>query len=106
MWQAYSYIFGEKLSFKDLITVGTFPPAEIAKAEMHQDAARLSKMRDRLEKAFQDNLEEIYVNGSRQSRMPHVTNISFKHVEGEGLMMTFQYAARVTIWQFVKKLLQ
>ena len=69
--------------------VGFGKAAEIAKAEMHQDAARLSKMRDRLEKAFQDNLEEIYVNGSRQSRMPHVTNISFKHVEGEGLMMTF-----------------
>lgn len=69
--------------------VGFGKAAEIAKAEMHQDAARLSKMRDRLEKAFQDNLEEIYVNGSREHRMPHVTNISFKHVEGEGLMMTF-----------------
>lgn len=69
--------------------VGFGKAAEIAKAEMHQDAERLSKMRDRLEKAFQDNLEEVYVNGSRQSRMPHVTNISFKHVEGEGLMMTF-----------------
>jgi cysteine desulfurase len=69
--------------------VGFGKAAEIAKAEMQQDAERLSKMRDRLEKAFQDNLEEIYVNGSRQSRMPHVTNISFKHVEGEGLMMTF-----------------
>lgn len=69
--------------------VGFGKAAEIAKAEMHQDAERLSKLRDRLEKAFQDNLEEVYVNGSRQSRMPHVTNISFKHVEGEGLMMTF-----------------
>ena len=69
--------------------VGFGKAAEIAKAEMHQDADRLSKMRDRLEKAFQDNLEEIYVNGSREHRMPHVTNISFKHVEGEGLMMTF-----------------
>lgn len=69
--------------------VGFGKAAEIAKAEMQQDADRLSKMRDRLEKAFQDNLEEIYVNGSREHRMPHVTNISFKHVEGEGLMMTF-----------------
>jgi cysteine desulfurase len=69
--------------------VGFGKAAEIAKAEMHQDAARLSKMRDRLQKAFQDNLEEIYVNGSSEHRMPHVTNISFKHVEGEGLMMTF-----------------
>ena len=34
-------------------------------------------------------LEEAYVNGSREHRLPHVSNISFKHVEGEGLMMTF-----------------
>jgi cysteine desulfurase len=69
--------------------VGFGKAAEIAKAEMHQDAERLSKMRDRLEAAFKANLEEVYVNGSREHRMPHVTNISFKHVEGEGLMMTF-----------------
>lgn len=69
--------------------VGFGKAAEIAKAEMQQDAERLSKLRDRLEKAFQEKLEEVYVNGSREHRMPHVTNISFKHVEGEGLMMTF-----------------
>jgi len=71
------------------LVVGLGKAAEIAKAEMHQDAERLSKMRDRLEVAFKANLEEVYVNGSREHRMPHVTNISFKHVEGEGLMMTF-----------------
>jgi cysteine desulfurase len=69
--------------------VGFGKAAEIAKAEMGQDAARLSKMRDRLEAAFKNSLEEVYVNGNVNSRMPHVTNISFKHVEGEGLMMTF-----------------
>jgi cysteine desulfurase len=69
--------------------VGFGKAAEIAKAEMAQDAARLSALRDKLEKGFQDNLEEVYVNGNIENRMPHVTNISFKHVEGEGLMMTF-----------------
>jgi cysteine desulfurase len=34
-------------------------------------------------------MEEVYVNGNVAHRMPHVANISFKHVEGEGLMMTF-----------------
>jgi len=34
-------------------------------------------------------LEEAYVNGSREHRLPHVANISFKYVEGEGLMMGF-----------------
>ncbi|MFZ1703309.1 MAG: IscS subfamily cysteine desulfurase [Saprospiraceae bacterium] len=69
--------------------VGFGKAAEIAKAEMAQDADRLSKLRDRLEKTFFDNLEEVYINGNVNHRMPHVTNISFKHVEGEGLMMTF-----------------
>ena len=69
--------------------VGFGKAAEIAKAEMQQDAERLSVMRDRLEAGFKERLEEVYVNGSVDHRMPHVTNISFKHVEGEGLMMTF-----------------
>ncbi len=69
--------------------VGMGKAAEIAMKEMEQDAARLSKLRDKLENAFLQNVEEVYVNGNREHRMPHVTNLSFKHVEGEGLMMTF-----------------
>jgi cysteine desulfurase len=34
-------------------------------------------------------VEESYLNGDKESRLPHVTNISFKYVEGEGLMMGF-----------------
>lgn len=69
--------------------VGFGKAAAIAKEQMAEDAARLSKLRDKLESALLANLEEAYVNGSVEHRMPHVTNISFKHVEGEGLMMTF-----------------
>ncbi len=69
--------------------VGFGKAAEIAMKEMEADAARLSKLRDKLENAFKEILEEVYVNGNTEHRMPHVTNISFKHVEGEGLMMTF-----------------
>ena len=69
--------------------VGFGKAAEIARQEMDADAERLSKLRDKLEAALTAQLEEAYVNGSREHRMPHVTNISFKHVEGEGLMMTF-----------------
>ncbi len=68
--------------------VGFGKAAEIARLEMAQDAARLSKMRDHLETEL-CKLEETQVNGNPKSRMPHVANISFKHVEGEGLMMTF-----------------
>lgn len=69
--------------------VGFGKAAEIAKNEMAQDAERLSRLRDKLEIALRGNLEEVYVNGNPGHRMPHVTNLSFKHVEGEGLMMTF-----------------
>jgi cysteine desulfurase len=68
--------------------VGMGKAAEIARKEMAADAARLSKLRDRLEASLMQ-LEETYLNGDINNRMPHVTNISFKHVEGEGLMMTF-----------------
>ncbi len=69
--------------------VGFGKAAEIAMKEMDQDAARLSKLRDRLQTALMEKLEEVTINGNVNSRMPHVTNMSFKHVEGEGLMMTF-----------------
>lgn len=69
--------------------VGFGKAAEIAKKEMQQDAERLSKLRDKLETSLMSQLEEVYINGSKEHRMPHVTNLSFKHVEGEGLMMTF-----------------
>ncbi len=69
--------------------VGFGKAAEIALLDMEKDTARLSKLRDKLEKALMANLEEVYINGTPDSRMPHVTNLSFKHVEGEGLMMTF-----------------
>lgn len=69
--------------------VGFGKACELAQKEMAQDAERLSKLRDKLEQGFLERLEECYVNGNTDHRMPHVTNISFKHVEGEGLMMTF-----------------
>ncbi len=69
--------------------VGFGKAAEICMQEMERDAARLSKLRDRLQTAFLGILEEVTINGNPNSRLPHVTNMSFKHVEGEGLMMTF-----------------
>lgn len=76
--------------------VGFGKAAEIARLEMAEDNARLSKLRDKLEKGLVDILEETYVNGSKENRMPHVANISFKHVEGEGLMMTFNQEIAVS----------
>jgi len=66
--------------------VGLGKAAELAKQDMESDNARISAMRDRLEREL-TTIEESYVNGSREHRLPHVSNISFKYVEGEGLMM-------------------
>lgn len=68
--------------------VGLGKACEICMNEMEAEAKRLSVMRDRLENALME-LEEAYVNGSKEHRLPHVSNISFKYVEGEGLMMGF-----------------
>ena len=68
--------------------VGFGKAAELCRKEMAAEAERLSKLRDRLEQGL-TKLEETYINGDTEHRMPHTTNISFKHVEGEGLMMTF-----------------
>jgi cysteine desulfurase len=53
---------------------------------MQKDADCLSRFRDTLENALLQ-LEETYVNGSKEYRLPHVSNISFKYAESEGLLM-------------------
>ena len=68
--------------------VGFGKACEICMTDMEADTKRIMKLRDKLETALM-LLEEAYVNGSREHRLPHVTNISFKHVEGEGLLMGF-----------------
>jgi cysteine desulfurase len=68
--------------------VGFGKACELCKIEMEADTRRISKMRDHLEAELL-KLEEAYVNGSREHRLPHVSNISFKYVEGEGLLMGF-----------------
>jgi cysteine desulfurase len=68
--------------------VGFGKACELAMIEMEADAKRLSVLRDKLENGLM-KLEEAYINGSKQYRLPHVTNISFKYVEGEGLLMGF-----------------
>lgn len=66
--------------------VGLGKACEIAAQEMDADGKRLSGMRDRLESTLLQ-LEGSFVNGSREHRLPHVTNIGFKGVDNEGLLM-------------------
>jgi len=69
--------------------VGFGKACELCRLEMAEEALRLSALRDKLEAAL-TQLEESYVNGNREHRLPHVANISFKYVEGEGLMMAMK----------------
>jgi cysteine desulfurase len=62
--------------------------AEIARRKWHRTPHASANLRDQLQTEL-TKMEETKINGNENSRMPHVTNISFKHVEGEGLMMTF-----------------
>jgi len=68
--------------------VGFGKACEICMNEMEADTARIIKMRDKLEQSLL-KVEESYLNGDKEHRLPHVSNISFKYVEGEGLMMGF-----------------
>jgi len=59
---------------------------DICRLQMEEDSLRMSHLRDKLENALLQ-LEATYINGSREHRLPHVANISFDYVDGDGLMM-------------------
>jgi cysteine desulfurase len=65
--------------------VGLGKACELAIEHMAEDALRLSKLRDRLESGLL-KIEEVYVNGDRQHRLPHTTNVSFRHVDSSALL--------------------
>jgi cysteine desulfurase len=66
--------------------VGFGRACELCMQEMETEGRRIASLRDKLEGAL-TLLEETYVNGSREHRLPHVSNISFKYVGSESLLM-------------------
>ncbi|WP_442592226.1 IscS subfamily cysteine desulfurase [Pedobacter sp. AW31-3R] len=62
---------------------------ELCRLEMQEEAGRLKALRDKLEHAF-TAIADCKVNGHTERRLPHVSNVSFRHVEGEGLMMSMK----------------
>jgi cysteine desulfurase len=73
--------------------VGFGKAAELAKAEMEDEAVRLRALRDRLHAGIKARLTETYVNGSMEHRHPGNLNISFAFVEGESLLMALKDVA-------------
>ena len=67
--------------------VGLGKACEIALAEMDTDRERLLALRKKLEDRVTAELDVVQINGHAERRLPHMTNISFGFVEGEGLMM-------------------
>ncbi|MDZ4757658.1 MAG: IscS subfamily cysteine desulfurase [Bacteroidota bacterium] len=66
--------------------VGFGKACEICMTDMESDNIRIKALRDKLENTLL-KMEETYLNGNKEHRLPQVANISFKYVEGEGLLM-------------------
>ncbi|WP_107851638.1 IscS subfamily cysteine desulfurase [Oceanimonas marisflavi] len=69
--------------------VGMGEAFRIAKEEMQAEGERIRALRDRLYNGVKD-IEEVYVNGDLEQRIPGILNISFAYVEGESLMMALK----------------
>ena len=67
--------------------VGLGAACEIAQKEMAEESARLRKLRDRLKTGLEAKLDEVYINGSFEHRLPNNLNMSLAYVEGESLLM-------------------
>jgi len=67
--------------------VGFGKAAEICRLEMAEESKRLAHLRDKLKFKLEKELDEVYVNGSMEHRLPHNLNMSFQYVEGESLLM-------------------
>jgi cysteine desulfurase len=67
--------------------VGLGKACELCMEEMPAESKRLTAMRDRLRQTIEKNLDEVYVNGDYEHRLPGNLNMSFLYVEGESLLM-------------------
>jgi cysteine desulfurase len=70
--------------------VGVGAACEIAAAEMDSEAMRLSTLRDQLWSGIQAEIDDVYLNGTMEQRLPNNLNVSFAGVEGESLIMSLR----------------
>jgi len=69
--------------------VGMGEAFRIAKAEMQQDNARIKQLHDKLLNAVKQ-IDEVYINGDMEHKVPNILNVSFNYVEGESLIMALK----------------
>jgi len=60
---------------------------ELAQSEMPARNEHTQRLRDRFEKQIAEHVGEIVFNGNSEQRLPHLSNISFRFIEGEGLLI-------------------
>jgi cysteine desulfurase len=69
-----------------IVAFGT--AAKLAREEMDQRSQHDQRLRDRFEAGLSKRVEDIFFNGDRAQRLPHLSNISFRFIEGEGLLIS------------------
>ena len=67
--------------------VGLGEACALAQAEMPAESKRMAFLRDKLKDRLMNSLDEVYINGTLEHRLPNNLNISFAYVEGESLLM-------------------
>jgi cysteine desulfurase len=67
--------------------VGLGKACEICQQEMAKESKELRRLREKLTHSIMSRLDETFINGSMEHRLPHNINISFAYVEGESLLM-------------------
>ena len=75
------------------LIVGFGAACEIARREMADEAVRVAALRDRLNDRITSRLDQVFVNGAVEHRLPGNLNISFAFVEGESLLMALKDVA-------------
>jgi cysteine desulfurase len=69
------------------LVVGFGKAAELALARLSEQTTHLQELRDSFEKGVSDTIPDIVLNGNPKKRLPNITNISFRRIEGEGLLI-------------------
>ena len=71
--------------------VGLGAAARLAMSDREDEAKRVSRQRDRLQKLLVESIPDTQINGSEEHRLPNTLNISFKYIEGEAILFYLDF---------------
>ena len=67
--------------------IGMGKAAELARRHLSADRNRVATLRDKLETAVLNNIDNVMLNGHKQKRLPNTLSVSFEYVEGEAILL-------------------